>query len=147
MSPEIILLLLRIFSAVLLLLFVGTIGWYVYKDLRFTQTLLADRDRKTGALAVVSADFDGPIEVGDAFPLIPVTRIGRTANNTIVLQDEYVSGQHALITMRGDQWWLEDLSSRNGTSLNDILIEHATVIENGDLITIGRTTFRVNLDV
>jgi pSer/pThr/pTyr-binding forkhead associated (FHA) protein len=45
--------------------------------------------------------------------------------------------------LRGQQWWLEDLNSRNGTLLNDVPLHEATVVSPGDIITIGSTHLKI----
>ena len=80
-----------------------------------------------------------------AFPLHPLTSIGRAQSATIVIDDSYVSQEHALLTARGGQWWLEDLSSRNGTLLNGVLLAETAVVSSGDIITIGSVQLKVEL--
>jgi pSer/pThr/pTyr-binding forkhead associated (FHA) protein len=48
-----------------------------------------------------------------------------------------------LLSLRGSQWWLEDLNSRNGTLLNDSPLETPTVVTMGDVVTIGNTQFKL----
>lgn len=47
-----------------------------------------------------------------------VTRIGRHPNNDVVIENRAVSGEHAVIIMRGQDVMLEDLDSTNGTQVN-----------------------------
>lgn len=142
MTPDIVLLLLRLLSAALLLLFLATIAWLVYQDMRTVRLALADRKRNYGTLRVIAADGDRRLPERE-FPLSPVTSIGRAPSNTVVLEDDYVSSEHALLMLRGQQWWLEDLNSRNGTLLNGSALSEATVISPGDVITIGNTTLKI----
>ena len=44
--------------------------------------------------------------------------IGRESGNAIEIPDKRVSRRHARIFPAGDRWWVEDLSSANGTYLN-----------------------------
>lgn len=142
MTPDIVLLVLRLLSAGLLLLFLGTIAWLVLKDIRTVRAALAERRRTFGTLRVIGADGDQSLQDAQ-FPLSPVTSIGRAPSNTVVLEDDYVSGEHALLMLRGQQWWLEDLNSRNGTLLNGTALSEATVISPGDVITIGNTRLKI----
>jgi adenylate cyclase len=68
--------------------------------------------------------------------------IGRTEENDIVLDDSSVSRNHAKIANEGGGYWLTDLGSHNGTSLNGQLIQSAP-LNDGDQIKIGgnRLTF------
>jgi pSer/pThr/pTyr-binding forkhead associated (FHA) protein len=49
----------------------------------------------------------------------PVTSIGRTAENDICVAGDLISRQHAIITNINGTFHIEDLSSRNGTRVND----------------------------
>lgn len=144
MSPEIVLLLLRLAGAAVLLAFFGLIGWFIYQDVGFASAALAAQSQPLGRLIVVENPAGTPA-VGTRYPLLPVTSIGRSSNNVIVLDDGYSSGQHSLITRRGELWWLEDLASRNGTLLNDALLADTAVISTGDIITIGNIKLKLEL--
>lgn len=145
MDLLIVLFLLRLLGALLLLAFLGGIGWLIFQDLRLTETMMSDRQRRYGYLRVVASREEMPA-VDTLFPLLPVTSMGRSPNNMIVLPDNYASGEHALITLRGQQWWLEDLGSRNGTRLNNLLVEGATVVSAGDVIMIGNVQLKIELN-
>jgi pSer/pThr/pTyr-binding forkhead associated (FHA) protein len=81
--------------------------------------------------------------IGTVFPLRAVTSIGRSPNNTIIIPDTYASSQHALLTQREGQWWLEDRNSRNGTMLNGRRIDDPTVVSSGDVLGVGRTKLKL----
>ncbi|RMF42548.1 MAG: FHA domain-containing protein [Planctomycetota bacterium] len=67
----------------------------------------------------------------------PVTVMGRHPQCDIVLDAGPVSRQHARIRAVGeDQFVLEDLNSRNGTFLNGQKLKEATILRDGDMITI-----------
>jgi hypothetical protein len=156
MTPELLLLLLRLLGAGLLLGFLLVIAWLIYQDMRLMALALAEQERAHGQLRLIAdgatavtgrSDLIGAgnLATEALYPLLPVTSIGRATNNTIVLDDDYASGEHVLITRRGHLWWLEDLGSRNGTLLNDLPLKEAAVITTGDIITIGSTQLKVEL--
>jgi hypothetical protein len=65
--------------------------------------------------------------------------IGRLHGSEIEIEDPGASRRHAEIRKDGDRFLLVDLGSTNGTLVNDSPVaEHA--LEDGDRITIGRTT-------
>ena len=97
--------------------------------------------RPAGQLVVLHA-ADDALAVGVAFPLQPVTSIGRSPANTISIPDTYASAHHTLLTWREGQWWLQDRDSRNGTLLNDVSVETATVLSSGDELRFGRVRMR-----
>lgn len=141
MNLSVILFGLRLFSAALLLIFLASIAWLVYKDLQYSAESFTQQ-RSFGYLRVLESE-NGNLGIGALLPLLSVTSIGRAPGNTIVIDDNYISNQHLLITYRGNQWWLEDLGSRNGTLLNDVLLGESIVISQGDVIGLGSTQLRL----
>jgi pSer/pThr/pTyr-binding forkhead associated (FHA) protein len=73
------------------------------------------------------------------------TNIGRKPDNDIVIDNQAVSGHHAVIKTEGDALVLEDLSSLNGTYLNSQKVSQAELF-NGDLILIGIHTLEIFSD-
>ncbi len=69
-----------------------------------------------------------------------VNLLGRAADNTIRLGDQAVSAYHARLSFQAGQWWLEDLGSRNGTSVNRLRLEGPLVVTYGDVIQLGSVT-------
>lgn len=62
--------------------------------------------------------------------------IGRIPECNIQFQEESVSRKHAIIAFREDEYWLEDLDSKNGTYINGVKIAKC-VLRNNDQIDIG----------
>jgi len=145
MTPELSLLILRLLGAAVLLAFFGLIGWFIYRDMQATMESLAAQARPFGHLVVVVSETENPA-VGTRYPLLPITGIGRSSTNTIILDDGYVSGQHCLITRRGELWQAEDLGSRNGTLLNGVALTETAVIAPGDVITVGNIQLKLELE-
>ncbi|MBK9476362.1 MAG: FHA domain-containing protein [Tetrasphaera sp.] len=82
----------------------------------------------------------GPL-LGTTLPLRHQgTLIGRSSECALVLDDDYSSGRHARIYANGDQWFVEDLGSTNGTFLGATRITEARQVAAGSVIRIGRTT-------
>lgn len=65
--------------------------------------------------------------------------IGRIAGSEVQIDDPGASRQHAEIRREGNDFVIADLSSTNGTLLNDSEISEET-LQDGDRITIGATT-------
>lgn len=144
MDGTTVLFLLRLFVALLLLLFFGLMAWLMFRDLRLTAESLVAGQRPSGLLRVIANQGEYPT-VGTVFPLLPLTSIGRASSNTIVLSDGFTSTDHALITRRNGQWWLQDRNSRNGTFLNEAKVEGTAVISPGDIVIVGQTHLKVEL--
>lgn len=66
----------------------------------------------------------------------PMT-IGRAPDNDLHIDNLAVSDHHARLYAEGDRLVLEDLSSLNGTYVNDVRIERTT-LRDGDTIQIGK---------
>lgn len=67
--------------------------------------------------------------------------IGRKPVCDIQLNDRAVSGTHAVIVTLGDDSFIEDLGSTNGTQINGHGVTRHT-LSHGDVINVGRNTLR-----
>jgi hypothetical protein len=143
LNVDVILLALRALTAVLLLAFLAAIFVILWRDYRAAASAVEKGQRQRGRLVVVRSP-DGA--AGISYPLLPLTSLGRSPTNTIVLIDTFCSQEHALVTWRGGQWWLEDRNSSNGTLLNGEVVTEPVVVSSGDVITVGRVEFRVELE-
>ena len=73
--------------------------------------------RGNGRALAYLAVTAGPLN-GTTLPLREQgTLIGRNPECALVLDDDYASGRHAKIYREGEQWFVEDLGSTNGTFL------------------------------
>ena len=70
-----------------------------------------------------------------------IVSIGRALDNSIPLEDDSnVSRYHAEIERRPNGYWIADLGSSNGTTVNDLPVEFEQVLRDGDLIGVGGST-------
>lgn len=67
---------------------------------------------------------------------------GRNKHNTIILEDPFVSYEHACISSVGQDYVLTDLHSRNGVFVNETKIQAEWMLSPGDEIRIGAVIFR-----
>ncbi len=66
--------------------------------------------------------------------------IGRDEGSPIQIVDEAVSRKHLRIRPDGDQSYAaEDLASANGTYVNDVRINEARPLADGDVVRLGST--------
>ena len=70
------------------------------------------------------------------------TRVGRGADNHIVLDGDSVSRRHAHFEQRAAAWLVVDLGSFNGTYCNDEQISREVALKSGDRVKIGPTIFK-----
>ena len=65
-----------------------------------------------------------------------LTKLGRAADNDLVVAHPSVSAHHAELHFDGEQFLLRDLSSSNGTFVNGERVT-STTLQDGDLIHLG----------
>ena len=136
MSPEIVLLIVRIVLALALYAFLGVLLWFLAKDLR--QSTRA-AEPLPHAHVLVGREGEGP----KGYRLAVTNLIGRAVDNSICLDDSTISAYHVRLSFQGGQWWLEDLGSRNGTAVNDLAIEEPLVVTYEDRIRVGRLEMKL----
>ncbi len=81
---------------------------------------------------------------GTVLPLgsAPVT-IGRAADNTLVVDDDYASSHHARIYQSEGRWIVDDTGSTNGTWIDRNRITGPTILEPGSALRVGRTVIEL----
>ncbi len=97
------------------------------------------RPAKTYALRFISGKYQG-----GEFPL-PNNKeivVGRSSELDMVLVEDMVSRRHAKLTVTGDQIFIQDLGSTNGTFVNGEKIKRSRLSE-GDRILIGTSIIKL----
>ena len=80
------------------------------------------------------------------YPLTAFNTLGRHPDNSIQVLDRIVSKEHARVTLAPNgRWVLRDAGSLNGTMVNGERVGEA-VLNDGDRIQLGNTTFQFNED-
>lgn len=76
----------------------------------------------------------------DHFPLgrLRIT-IGRSARNDLCIPDPFASRVHAEVRREGEEYFLQDLGSANGTLYNGVTVQGGTPLNPGGRIQIGET--------
>lgn len=136
MTPEIILLALRIAMILGLYAFLGLLLFYLQRDVHVEKHKILPSPQAHLEL------LDGE-NAGQLVALDRVNLLGRAESNTIQINDTTVSAQHARLSYQGTQWWLEDLGSRNGTRVNEIEVTQPLVVTYGDIFELGRCSMRL----
>jgi class 3 adenylate cyclase len=78
-----------------------------------------------------------------ALPEIP-TVVGRSPESHVQIGDPWISSMHALFERRGDQIWVVDLDSRNGTYIGAARVSESPV-GDGAVVRFGQTEVRLEL--
>jgi pSer/pThr/pTyr-binding forkhead associated (FHA) protein len=113
------------------------------RDLRSAEEAQISSRSGIGRLSVLESPADEPPS-GSTVALGPINSIGRNVNNTIFVEDDFVSANHAMLTFRGRSWFVEDQGSTNGTYVNGHRIDRPVALSFGDELTFGRVRMRLD---
>jgi len=69
--------------------------------------------------------------------------VGRSPGADIVIGASYVSGRHARFSLMGQNLFIEDLGSTNGTAVNGFQVEEPIALKNNDTVNVGDVAIRV----
>ena len=126
---------LRLLMAAAVYIFIGWALWTMWLDLRQQgQSALAHRfpairlEVRTRNRVLASRTFSKSEII-----------LGRNPECDVSINDETASAQHARLSYHHNQWWVEDLSSTNGTKLNKEKLTVPTVLTSDDEIQCGKT--------
>lgn len=134
MTPGVLMLALRIAAAMALCAFLAAVLWQLSREVRLLSMPALDFARAS----LITSE-------GKAVPLRMLNLIGRAVDNDVVLEDETVSAHHARLSFQAGQWWLEDLGSRNGTTVNGVELHGPLVVTYGDEIRFGSVLLRFDV--
>ncbi|MFL5833781.1 MAG: FHA domain-containing protein [Solirubrobacterales bacterium] len=138
-----------------LYLFVLVIARSALKDLRRTLAPAPDATGFHGAPAFAEAprgpdgwliaERGGGLERNQRFDLISGLSIGRSKEADVRIDDRYASSIHARVFSREGRFFVEDMSSTNGTLLNGATLQGEAEAIDGDTVQIGDTIFRLEV--
>ncbi|MGU8549688.1 FHA domain-containing protein [Clostridium perfringens] len=114
----------------------------MYKDVKGGKKKKAP-GKKVHGLEVLKTISNGTLGIGSVIPVTSTISIGRREDNSIVLNDQFVSSYHAKIYVKNNDFYLEDLASTNGTFINDSKVEGRVRLKVNDQIRMGSTVFKV----
>lgn len=72
--------------------------------------------------------------------------IGRRNTNDLIISDKAVSGNHCDLTFVDGKVYIEDMNSTNGTFIDGERISRKE-LKNGDIIILGKMSFKVNISI
>ena len=140
---RILLLVLQLGLVALLYLILMRFAGSLLRDLRSAEEAQISSRSGIGRLSVLESPADEPPS-GTTIALGPINSIGRNVNNTIFVEDDFVSANHAMLTFRGRSWFVEDQGSTNGTYVNGHRIDRPVALSFGDELTLGRVRMRLD---
>ena len=69
-------------------------------------------------------------------------KIGRVAPADIVLAHRSISREHCIVGIANDELLVTDLNSTNGTYIDDVRIDRATILPVGSVLRLGKVALR-----
>lgn len=124
------------------LLFVALLYLFLFAIMR-TGIGLVKGQRKKEKAWTISVE-KGPKELRGVSIVVrgPVI-VGRSPGSDIVIGAGYVSGRHARFSLMGQNLFVEDLGSTNGTAVNGRQIAEPVALKNNDVVNVGDVAIRV----
>ncbi len=83
--------------------------------------------------------LEPPARQGETFAVTDEVTVGRGGGCGIVLDDGFVSQVHARFYRQNGSVYVEDLASRNGTTVNGQPLQGAHKLRRGDRVQFGQT--------
>ena len=115
----------------------------LYKDVK---TGGKARNNSSGiryGIEVIQTGVNSTLEQGSVVPIRGIITLGRKPENTIVLTEPFVSGNHAKIYAKNNNLYVEDLNSTNGVYVNNERIQEKYKLVADDEVKIGSAIFKV----
>jgi ABC-type multidrug transport system ATPase subunit len=97
-----------------------------------------------GGQAMQQQQQRGPRRVAPPIPThLTRVRVGREADNDVILDDLLVSRHHAVLDRTPQGWVLTDIGSRNGTFVNGHRVSGTVPLAEGETLGFGQLSYRV----
>ena len=144
MDPYTFLLILRVALVALLYLVILQVVGVARRDLRRAAVAPtgATRAKQVVGHLIVVDNGSTPLTPGSQLDIEPITTLGRAPTNTIVLDSNFVSTEHARIIYKDRSLWAEDMGSRNGTLLDQRPLTQPIAVSPGSILQVGDVRFK-----
>jgi pSer/pThr/pTyr-binding forkhead associated (FHA) protein len=130
---------LRFSLAIVLYAFLGWSILTIWRELK--QLAISTSNRQIPAIYLTAVQNTKQLDkMKFNFPQI---YIGRDPSCEFYLDNSTVSSKHSRIYYHLDQWWIEDLKSSNGTTINDQPVVIPTVLTDNDILRCGEVEINV----
>jgi pSer/pThr/pTyr-binding forkhead associated (FHA) protein len=139
-----VLLVLRIALVAILYLVILRVVAVARREMKLVERAPASVTRGkdvVGHLVVIDSGSTA-LRPGARLDVEPITTIGRSPTNTIVLDSTFVSTEHTRILFRDRSLWVEDMNSRNGTLVDQNRITEAVAVTPGTILQVGDVRFK-----
>ncbi len=114
----------------------------MYKDIK-GQNKKKNSIKRLGLEVIQIGQGNSILKVGSVVPISTRLTIGRKEDNELILDDQYVSGHHAVVFLKNNDYVIQDLKSTNGVVVNGNILEKPIYLNIDDEIAIGEYVFKV----
>lgn len=115
----------------------------MYKDVKGGKKGKRTKTRQAHGLEVIKSSSNETLKQGSIIPVRETLSFGRKEDNSIILNDEFISGYHAKVYTRNNTFFIEDIGSTNGTFVNGKKIEGRIRLNINDEIRLGNIVLKV----
>lgn len=123
---------------IIIYLFIFSIIRMIYLDIRGMRGVILEN---ASYLKLINRKESLTFKIKEYYTIDDGIRLGRNRDNDIVVRDPFISKRHFQIVKDENKYFLEDLNSANGTTLNGDKVLDIVKLENGDIIRIGQIEF------
>lgn len=135
---EIISLVFKYIFIIIIYMFIFSIIRLIYLDIRGMDFKNLEANVY---LKLIDPKDSLPFKVDEYYPIESIFTLGRSGQNDVNIKDRFMSKKHFKIVEDEEEYYLEDLNSKNGTELNGELIQDTAKLKNGDIIKAGSVQF------
>lgn len=143
LNAEFSILVLRLAFLALLYIFLLQLIFALRRDLRRPPATHGDKTKAAIGRLLVIASADPALLAKESIELGEQMTIGRGPHNAVVVNDSFVSANHAVLSLQDERWWIVDAGSTNGTFLNQTRVSAPAPVQFGDILEIGRAKFKL----
>lgn len=133
-----------LFSTVMKYLFVVIVLRFIYLIVRMIYldiSQMKPRDVEGAYLHLLNPKETLQFHVQSEYYLKDNNIIGKNRNSDIPIDYIYLSKEHARIARDGDEYYIEDLQSANGTHVNGREIHGPTLLQDKDMVSFVKLNF------
>lgn len=128
---------------VIIYLFIFSVIRLIYLDVKKMSRFENNNasDSACASLKPVKSKVETEYELKKRYTIYDDAVIGRSRSCDIVIPEDFISSTHIRIWHEDGEWYLEDLGSRNGTTVNGQRILRPVILDPEDVISLGGLNF------
>jgi pSer/pThr/pTyr-binding forkhead associated (FHA) protein len=136
---DILVLVVKVVFILIIYMFMAWIIRLIYLDIKFISRKSIQKKSNMPYLKLLNLIDNISFKLSESYVVGNRTFIGRNPGNDIILDAPFFSGKHACIFKHNNNFFIEDLGSKNGTFVNGQAVRNDPMpVKNGDIVQIGQ---------